>query len=85
MENVGQYDTYKSKQVKFRSLSSLMMHPIIYNDFDFYDRKTFWGGINVSGELNLSGDLYVNTDIPNWNDYSIWLYAGDIVFNALTT
>lgn len=85
MENVGQYDTYKSKHVKFRSLSSLMLHPIIYNDFDFYDRKTFWGGINVSGELNLSGDLYVNTDIPNWGDYHIWLYAGDIVFNALTT
>ena len=62
-----------------------MMNSIIYNDFDFYSRKTFWGGINVSGELNLSGDLYVNTDIPNWSDYHIRLYAGDIVFNALTT
>ena len=85
MENVGQYDTYKSKYIKFRGLSSLMMNSIIYNDFDFYSRKTFWGGINVSGELNLSGDLYVNTDIPNWSDYHIRLYAGDIVFNALTT
>ena len=85
MENVGQYDTYKSKHIKYKSLSSLMMNSIIYNDFDFYSRKTFWGGINVSGELNLSGDLYVNTDIPNWGDYHIWLYAGDIVFNALTT
>ena len=85
MENAGQYDTYKSKNVKFRGLSSLLMNPIINNDFDFYSRKTFWGGINVSGELNLSGDLYVNTNIPNWSDYHIWLYAGDIVFNALTT
>ena len=85
MENVGQYDTYKSKHIKFRGLSSLMMHSIIYNDFDFYSRKTFWDGINVSGELNLSGDLYVNTEMPNWSDYHIWLYAGDMVFNALTT
>lgn len=85
MENVGQYDTYKSKHIKYRDLSSLMMNSIIYNDFDFYSRKTFWGGINVSGELNLSGNLYVNTDIPNWSDYHIWLYAGDIVLNALTT
>lgn len=85
MENVGQYDTYKSKHIKFKGLSSLMMHSIIYNDFDFYSRKTFWDGINVSGELNLSGDLYVNTEMPNWSDYHIWLYAGDMVFNALTT
>ena len=85
IENIGQYDTYKSKHIKFSGLSSLMMNSIIYNDFDFYSRKTFWDGINVSGELNLSGDFYINTDIPNWNDYHIWLYAGDIVLNALTT
>ena len=58
IENIGQYDTYKSKHIKFSGLSSLMMNSIIYNDFDFYSRKTFWDGINVSGELNLSGDFY---------------------------
>ena len=84
MENVGQYDTYKSKHIKFGGLSSLITNSIVYNDFDFYSTKTFWGGINVSGELNLSGDLYVNTEMPNWSDYHIRLYAGDIVLNALT-
>lgn len=85
MENAGQYDTYKSKHVKFRGLSSLMMNSIINSDFDFYGYKTFYGGIGVSGVLNLSGNFYVNKDVENWSDYHVEINAGDIVFNSLTT
>jgi hypothetical protein len=60
MENIDRYDSYKSRHVKFKGLSSLMMNSIINNDFDFHGYKTFWSGIGISGYLDLSGDLLVN-------------------------
>jgi hypothetical protein len=60
MENIDRYDSYKSRHVKFKGLSSLMMNSIINNDFDFYGYKTFWSGTGISGYLDLSGNFLVN-------------------------
>lgn len=84
METLGQYDTYKSKHVRFLGLSSLILDDLVNSPFDFYSYKTFWGGIGVSGELNLSGYFYVNKDLPPeiWKGYNVTINAGDINLNS---
>jgi hypothetical protein len=41
METLDKYDSYKSKHVKFKGLSNLMLNDIVNNDFTFYGLKTF--------------------------------------------
>ena len=84
IETIDKYDSYKSKHVKFKGLSNLMLNDIVNNDFTFYGLKTFQNGINVLSFLNLSGDLYVNNMAPeNWGQYETIINAGTIQLNTL--
>lgn len=86
MEALDQYNTYKSKHVKFRGLSGLIVEGIVNGDeYNFYGYKIFWDGIEVHGVLNLSGDLYVNTDMTKeeWSQYTAIINAGTIQLNSI--
>lgn len=85
MESVGQFDSYKSRHVRFGGLSNLMMYGITNSAFDFHGYKMFLDGLGVVGDLNLSGSLYVNKDNPNWTQYDIIMNAGTVKINSLTT
>jgi len=84
MEAVDRYDSYKSRHIKFKGLSSLILDGVSNNDFDFYGHKTFYGGVSISNMLAVSGDFYVNKDVPPdiWNDYHVVMNAGDMIFNS---
>jgi hypothetical protein len=82
MEDFGQFDTYKSKYVKFKGLSSLIVDSMANNDFDFYGHKTFYGGVSISNGLDLTGDFLVNDGVDDWDRYRAVINAGDINFNS---
>lgn len=82
MEDFGQFDTYKSKYVKFKGLSSLIIDELANNNFDFYGHKTFYGGVSISNSLDLTGDFLVNDGIDDWDKYRAVINAGDINFNS---
>jgi len=71
MEAAGQYNTYKSKHVKFKNLSAFMLQNIAQEDFDFYGYKIFYDGAGVMGQLNISGNVSVNVNMEpeDWQRY----------------
>ena len=62
-ENIDQYDSYKSRHVKFKGLSSLLLDSVINNNYDFTGDKNFYGDVAVSGEFKISGDFLLNEDL----------------------
>lgn len=85
MEEYGGYNTYKSKHIKYHSLSSSLLENISNNEFDFYGHKIFYGGVSISNGLDLSGNFLINAGVDDFSQFSAIINAGDVQINSNNT
>lgn len=85
MEDYDNWTTYKSKNLKVGSLSSLIADGIVRSDTVICGDWSFDNGVTVNKFFNLSGNLVVNEDPDNDppDKYYVLIRARDITLNSL--